>query len=59
MRPGVVQVIWLHLRAVVTICTTHVTIKLRYIFPHTLYLYVLCGSQNKQRLFPYTALGRW
>jgi len=20
------------------------------------YLYVLCGSQNKQRLFPYTAL---
>jgi hypothetical protein len=23
------------------------------------YLYVLCGSQNKQRLFPYTALTDW
>jgi hypothetical protein len=23
---------------------------------HTLYLCVLCGSQNKQRLYPYTAL---
>jgi hypothetical protein len=22
---------------------------------HTVYLCVLCGSQNKQRLFPYTA----
>ena len=26
-----------------------------YVLP-TLYLYVLYGSQNKQRLFPYTAL---
>jgi len=25
-------------------------------FSHTLYLCVLCGSENKQRLFPYTAL---
>jgi hypothetical protein len=25
---------------------------------HTLYLCVLCGSENKQRLFPYTALTR-
>jgi hypothetical protein len=23
------------------------------------YLCVLCGSQNKQRLFPYTALTDW
>ena len=23
---------------------------------HTVYLCVLCGSQNKQRLFPYTTL---
>jgi hypothetical protein len=23
---------------------------------HTVYLCVLCGSENKQRLFPYTAL---
>jgi len=27
--------------------------------PHTPYLCVLCGSQNKQRLFPYTALTDW
>jgi hypothetical protein len=26
---------------------------------HTVYLCVLCGSQNKQRLFPYTALIDW
>ena len=26
---------------------------------HTVYLRVLCGSQNKQRLFPYTALTDW
>jgi len=23
---------------------------------HTIYLRILCGSENKQRLFPYTAL---
>jgi hypothetical protein len=26
---------------------------------HTVYLYVLCGPQNKQRLLPYTALTGW
>jgi hypothetical protein len=26
---------------------------------HTVYLCILCGSQNKQRLFPYTALTDW
>jgi DNA-directed RNA polymerase subunit RPC12/RpoP len=26
---------------------------------HAVYLCVLCGSQNKQRLFPYTALTDW
>jgi hypothetical protein len=26
---------------------------------HTMYLCVLYGSQNKQRLFPYTALTDW
>ena len=26
---------------------------------HSVYLCVLCGSQNKQRLFPYTALNDW
>jgi hypothetical protein len=26
---------------------------------HTVYLCVLCVSQNKQRLFPYTSLTDW
>jgi hypothetical protein len=26
---------------------------------HTVYLCVLCGSQNKQRLFPYKTLTDW
>ena len=26
---------------------------------HTVYLCVLCGSENKQQLFPYTALTDW
>ena len=26
---------------------------------HTVYLCVLCGSENKQRLFPYTATTDW
>jgi hypothetical protein len=26
---------------------------------HTVYLCVLCGSQNKQRSFPYTTLTDW
>jgi len=26
---------------------------------HTVHLSVLCGSENKQRLFPYTALIDW
>jgi len=26
---------------------------------HTVYLSVLCGSENKQRLFPYTTLTDW
>jgi hypothetical protein len=26
---------------------------------HTVHLYALCGSENKQRLFPYTALTDW
>ena len=30
-----------------------------YVLPHTMYLYVLCGSQNKQRLLAYTALADW
>jgi len=30
-----------------------------YVLPHTVYLCVLCGSENKQQLFPYTALTHW
>ena len=30
-----------------------------HVLPTQLYLYVLCGSQNKQPLFPYTALTDW
>ena len=26
---------------------------------HTVYICVLCGSENKQRLFPYTTLTDW
>ena len=27
-----------------------------YVLPHTVYLCVLCGSENKEQLFHYTAL---
>ena len=30
-----------------------------YVLPTQLYLCILCGSQNKQRLFPSTALSDW
>jgi len=30
-----------------------------YVLPTQLYLCVLCGSWNKQRLFPYTTLTDW
>ena len=40
----------------VTICTTRYNIKQFCVLPTQLYLCVLYGSQNKQRLFPYTAL---
>jgi hypothetical protein len=38
---------------VVSICTTSLTILRS---AHTVYLWVLCGSENKQRLFYYTTL---
>ena len=61
-------------RTVVTICTAlwllyvphsghciyhQFNIPQFYVLPTQLYLCVLCGSQNKQRLFPYTALTDW
>jgi hypothetical protein len=45
---------------VVTICTASFNIQQFYVLPTwCTYLCVLCGSQNKQRLFPYTALTDW
>jgi hypothetical protein len=46
-------------RIVVTICTTMISISQILRSAHSLYLCVWCGSQNKQRLFPYTALTDW
>jgi len=43
---------------VVTICTTTLTLKILR-SAHTVYLCVLCWSQNKQPLFPYTTLTDW
>jgi len=40
---------------VVTICTTSLTFNNSTFCPHSVFM-CLCGSQNKQRLFPYTAL---
>jgi hypothetical protein len=45
-------------RTVVTICTASFTFNSAR-SAHTLYLCVSCGSQNKQRLFPYTTLTDW
>jgi hypothetical protein len=39
------------------VVTLHIARILR--SAHTVYLCVLCGSQNKQRLFSYTALTGW
>jgi len=55
----------LYVPPVVTICTASGHYMYRqfntqqfYVLP-TVYLCVLCESQNKQRLFPYTALTDW
>ena len=40
----------------VTICTASLALYSYTFCPFRVYLCVLCGSQNKQRLFPYTAL---
>jgi len=47
------------LSPVVTTCTTRFNIQKLYVLPTQLYLCVLCGSENKQPLFPYTALTDW
>jgi len=44
---------------VLTSCTTSFWYSTTLRSAHTLYLCFLCGSENKQRLFPYTALTGW
>ena len=44
---------------VVDICTARFNINKFRVLPTQLYLCVLCGSKNKQRLFPYTELNDW
>jgi len=44
---------------VVTICTTVFNTNKFLRSAHTVHLRVLCGSENKQLLFPYTALTDW
>jgi len=44
---------------VITIYTTKFNYKAILRSAHTVCLCILCGSQNKQRLFPYTALTDW
>jgi hypothetical protein len=39
--------------------TARLNVHQFYVLPTQLYLCVLCASQNKQRLFPYTALKDW
>jgi len=39
--------------------TTRFNIQHLYVLPTQLYLCVLYGSENKQRLFTYTALTDW
>ena len=43
---------------VVALRTTKINIQQFYVLL-TQCIYVLCGSENKQRLFPYTALNDW
>ena len=53
-------------RTVVTICTAQWSLYVPTVqqstvlrSAHTVHLCVLCGSENKQRLFPYTTLTDW
>jgi hypothetical protein len=45
-------------RTVVTTYTTSCKAESLH-FTHALYLYILYGSENKERLYPYTALTDW
>jgi hypothetical protein len=42
----------------VTVRTASFNIQQLYALP-TLYLYVLCGSENKQQIFPYSEVSSW
>jgi hypothetical protein len=58
--PAYVFTSWLLTQSlVVTLFNTSLNTKKILRSAHTLYLCVLCRSQNKQRLYPYTALIDW
>jgi len=40
-------------------CYRQFNIQQSYILPTQLYFFVMCGSESKQRLFPYTTLTVW
>ena len=48
-----------HTHTHIHIYTIICNVKKPYVMPTQPYLYVLCGSENKQRLFPYTTLTGW
>ena len=64
-KPAIISHYSIHLMAVITywesvyraVRTGSLNVILR--SSSALYLCVLCGSRNKQRLFPYTALTDW
>ena len=41
------------------LCTDRFNIQQSHVLPTQLYLCALCGSENKQRLFPYTTITDW
>lgn len=42
----------------VTLCTSRFKFEKSYVL-RTEYMYILYGSQNRQRLYPYTRLSDW
>ena len=60
VRTGCLNMIQVKLHSpLVTICTGRFNIQQFHVQPTQLYLSFLCGSENKQPLFPYTALTDW
>ena len=53
-----VRIVTTGLYSPVTICTASLTFNNSTFCPQCIYVF-LCGSENKQRLFPYTVLTDW